>query len=159
MFYVYLSFLSLPSFVRDYCYTEIGMFFLCIFSYFCYTQMSQYVWYDIILYVHNCTQMASHTIFLFYYIFTYYSVFIHSATLETFRLFPVFPGMNYLVHIYLNVGVSLEDLSRCGITEFQELYIFTLIRDGQVSSLNDCSEDIPPNTVWAFLIFHTSQTG
>lgn len=105
--------------------------------------------YDMILflYVHNCTQMASHTIFLFYYIFTYYSVFIHSATLETFRLFPVFPGMNYLVHIYLNVGVSLEDLSRCGITEFQELYIFTLTRDGQVSSLNDCSEDIPPNTV------------
>lgn len=56
--------------------------------------------------------------------------------IRTFRLFPVFPGMNILV--YLNVGASLEDLSRCGITEFQELY--TVTRDGQVTPLNDCSK-------------------
>lgn len=55
--------------------------------------------------------------------------------------------MNILVHIYLNVGASLEDISRCGITEFQEWYIFTLTRDGQVIPLNDCSEDTPPNAV------------
>lgn len=98
--------------------------------------MSQY--HVILFYMFITVQTwASRSVFLLYHIFVYHNVLIHFTSLSTLRLFPVFPGVNILGHVYLNVTVSLEGLSRWGIAEFQELYISALARDGQVVPLHD----------------------
>lgn len=80
-------------------------------------------------------------------IFIYHNVFIHSATKGLLSCFQFFLGMNFLVLVFLYVGAFLEDISRCGIAGFQEMYILILTRDGHLIPQNDCSKYTPPNSV------------
>lgn len=80
---------------------------------------------------------------------------MYSATKCHLGCLQFFSGMIIFVLVSLNVGAALEDLSRCGIAGFQEMYIFTLTRDGQLISQNDCSKYTPPPTVGELLIRHT----
>lgn len=76
MFLVYLlSFLSLPWFLRGYCCSEIGMFFLRTFLYFCCMPMSPDVSHNIILSVPNCAQMTSQ-VFSYSVVFLYITMYL-----------------------------------------------------------------------------------